>query len=102
MYICPKLDVIYAVLDLEESIGAMAARADRLEGYLTREASGYYSEERVLHELNQIENICRDTIRLSADVERKIHENQERRARRKKKPRDGGLHPGPGDERLEG
>lgn len=71
-----KYDVIYAVIDIEESISRAAEVADNLQNYLDSLTTESYSEAHVLHCIRKVRKIINE---VSSDCER-IRKGVERNA----------------------
>lgn len=78
----PYRDLVAAVVEMEDSIASANAMADRVEGYLRNMGDGY-SEDRVLYEMNRIEELVREANSVNRDIRRRINDARNRRKGKK-------------------
>lgn len=65
-------DITFAVIDMEDSIASAALLADRLERYLNSVEN--YSDERVCHEINQIQSRLDDAKTKGHEIKKGIRD----------------------------
>lgn len=71
-------DLVFAIIEMEDSIASAALLADRLENYVFKMTEAY-SEDRVLRELNDINRKIAEASNQNAKMRKEINDARRRR-----------------------
>lgn len=71
-------DLVFSIIEMEDSIASAALLADRLETYVFSMTDAY-SEDRVLYELNQINKKIAEASNQNAKLRKEINHARDRR-----------------------
>lgn len=89
-------DLVFAIIEMEDSISSAALLADKLETYVFNVTEAY-SEDRILYELNEINRKISEASNQNAKMRKEINDARRRRkdasaqAREPQAPGHGGL-----------
>ena len=71
-------DLVFSIIEMEDSIASAALLADRLENYVFKMTDAY-SEDRILYELNQINKKIAEASNQNAKLRKEINHARSRR-----------------------
>lgn len=71
-------DLVFSIIEMEDSIASAALLADRLENYVFKMTDAY-SEDRILYELNQINKKIAEASNQNARLRKEINHARSRR-----------------------